>query len=368
MKWYDRMKKVVCLAITLFFMGIFNILPSVSLTSQAMMISDELMKEALLEEFGDSEDMEEIDDYYDMDINQFAEEYLKKIEAGEVYFENIELEHIQNPKMRMEFAENGTIRYTLPNGDFFDVTAPNGIITGNAVEFFPYTDVAAVVTKDGKSSSLFNSWRFSEPGSYHIKMLFYRFDDDLYQNTEVYEVNYYFTIIDRVNGTLGAIPAPDGFQIISAKKNGVPISIEHPSCLFLEGDGLYEIRYQDFETGDVYAVSSFERDTTAPFLTFSKEIADGKVQGPVSFTTSEISDRVYLSYNGYTAEIVNYELTDAGQYGLEVVDTAGNSRFYYLELSRKSGLLDTKMIILALILLLGAGARFLLTSRDMEAV
>lgn len=368
MKKFNYRKAAVRLTAALFFTGLFNILPGMSMKSHAAMITDEMMQEALSEEFGDGEEMEDIDDYYDQDINQFIEEYMKKIEADEVQFEDLEMDHVKDPSMRMAITEDGNIRYTLPDGEYFDVTVPNGIITGNAVEFYPHSDIAAVVTKDGESTSLFNSWRFSSPGNYHIKMLFYGFDDDTYENNEIYEVNFYFTIIDRVSGSVGAVPTPDGFEIISAKKDGVPLSIENPACLFLDGDGRFEIRYRDIETRSVYAATSFERDTTAPFLTFSKDLGNGKVQGPVTFTTSDVSDRVYLSYNGYTAETVNYELTDAGSYGLEVVDTAGNSRFYYLEISRKSGLLNTKLIILALILLLGAGARFLLSARDMEAI
>lgn len=369
MKKFKIMKTAVCFAAALSFIGLLASFPGVVLQAHATMITDELMEQALLEEFGSLEDSEDIDEeYYDMDIDQFTEEYLRKIESGEIQFDNLEMEHITDPPMEMTITEDGNIRYTLPNGDYFDVTAPNGIITGNVVEFFLYSDVAAVVTKDGESSSLFKSWRFSEPGKYHIQMIFYRFDADVYKSTEVYEVNYYFTITGKTAGDFGAVPAPDGFEIAAAKRDGVPINIDNPSFLFLEGDGRFEIRYRDIATNTVYTTSSFERDTIAPFLTFSKELGNGKVNGPITFSTSDISDRVYLSYNGYSAETVVYELTEAGKYGLEVVDTAGNSRLYYFEITKNSTLLDSKMIILALILLLGAGVRFLLIRRDMKVM
>ena len=365
MKKYNKKRMAVCFASSLFFIGLNGMLNPVYATE----ITDEMMEQALLEEFGNLDDMEDIDDdYYDMDIDQFADEYLKKIENGEIEFENLEMKQITDPPMTMSIAEDGNIRYTLPNGDFFEVTAPNGIITGNAVEFYPASEVAAVVTKDGESSSLFKSWRFSEPGKYHVQMIFYRFEEDSYEENEIYEVNFYFTITGKTTGDIGAVPAPNGFEIISAKKDGVPLTIETPSCLFLDGDGLFEIRYRDLETQSVYATSTFERDTIAPFLTFSKDLGNGKVKGPIAFSKSDVSDRVYLSYNGYTSETVINEFAEAGKYGLEVVDAAGNKRHYYFEITRKSGLFNTKMIILAVIILLGSGARYLLLKKEMEVI
>ena len=131
---------------------------------------------------------------------------------------------------------------------------------------------------------------------------------------------------------------------------------------------MFEIRYRDLETQSVYATSTFERDTIAPFLTFSKDLGNGKVKGPIAFSKSDVSDRVYLSYNGYTSETVINEFAEAGKYGLEVVDAAGNKRHYYFEITRKSGLFNTKMIILAVIILLGSGARYLLLKKEMEVI
>jgi len=372
MKKFKLKKTAVCVAAALSFLGLFKILPGMPVTAYAMMISDELMEQALKEEFGNLgnlEEMEEIaDDYYDMDIDQFTEEYLKKIESGEIQFDGLEKEKIIDPPLKMKATSDGNIRYTLPNGVYFDVTAPNGTITGNPITIYPASEVAAVVTKDGKSSSIFNTWRYSEPGNYRIKMIFYQFDEDQYENSDIYEVNYYFTITDRVAGNFGAIPAPDGFEIIFAKRDGVPLTIENPACLFLEGDGRFEIRYQDIATRSIYSTTSFVRDTTAPFLTFSKDLGDGKVKGPISFQKENVEDRVYLYYDGYTSEAIVAELTAAGTYGLEVVDLAGNKRMYTFEILRTRRLLNKPMVIFALIILLGSGVRLLLLRRDMKAI
>ena len=53
---------------------------------------------------------------------------------------------------------------------------------------------------------------------------------------------------------------------------------------------------------------AFERDTTAPFLTFSKDIENGYVEGPVEFFTNDASDKVYVSYNGNTAAAISKQV------------------------------------------------------------
>ena len=348
--------------------GWFGIVPIGLLKPYAMAISDQMMEQALLEGFGTT-DLEEISDsYYDMDINQFAEQYLEKLSKGELTVDGFQGETIKNPKMRMTTTEDGNILYTLPNGSYYEANFPNGTITRDAVTIVPGSEVIAVVTKDGTSSRLFESWHFSDPGHYHIKMIFYRFDAVGSIDTVLYEVNHYFTILDRVTGKIGMVPAPDGFEIVSAKLNGLLIPIENPAGLFLEKDGLYEIRFRDRETGSIYKATSFERDTTAPFLTFSKELVNGKAEGPIEFTTQDVDDRVYVSYSGNTSLAFSNTLSAAGKHTLIVEDTVGNRRSYSVELVKEKSLFTNKLVILALILLLGTGARFLLLGRDMKVI
>lgn len=312
--------------------------------------------------FGDSMLMGEDD--FDMDIEAFTEQYLQKIENGEVDFQNLNTEKVLNPPVTVSQTEEGMFRYTLPDGNYYDVTVPNGMITGSSVSISPSSQVAAVVTKDGESSALFQSWRFSEAGNYQIRMLFYEFEPEDFDVHQMYEVTHYFTITGRTAGNFGAITAPDGFQILSVKKDGVSQKIEDPSCFFLNGDGNFEIRYCDLATETMYAATSFQRDTTAPFLSFSKEIGEGKIRGPVTFTKTDAEDRVYLFYNGHRAETMREELREAGKYGLEVVDAAGNSRSYHLEIKQTYHLFSKHMLIVTLLFFGSVGGYLLLLKKD----
>lgn len=372
MKKYNRIKTAVfaaALAIGIMFGRSGILYPS---SSYAMAMSDQLEREleAELKALSGLEDLEELEDpeidRYDMDIDQFTEEYFKKMENGEIDVDEYIGERIVNPKLKMNMTDDGNIRYTLPNGSYYDVTAPNGIITGSPVTFYHSSDVVGFIKKDGERVASSNSWHFSEPGNYQIQMLFYRVGEG--SNGNVYEVNHSFIIAGDTLGNFGMVTAPDGFRITSVKKDGVPQTIQNSKGVFLESDGLYEIRYQDIATECVYIVTSFERDTTAPFLMFSKEIGNGPVNGPVEFFTNDASDIVYVSYNGNTAAAVSNILTAEGVYSLEVRDHVGNGRAYQLEIQRDYKLFDSKLIILALILLLGSGIQFLLLRREMKVI
>ena len=378
MKKFKIRRAAVCLTAALSFTGIFGFLPVGSLNAQASMISEEQLEKAFEEEFGDLsnlEDLAELDDlqmyddeYDEAEIDQFAKEYLEQIGGGDIAIEEFEQNVIKDPPLKMKMTKEGMIRYTLPNGDYYDSSVPNGIITGNPVTLDPSAEVMTIVTKDGETSSLSRSGHFSEPGNYHIKLLFYKFATDGAEDYNIYEVNHYFTIVGRKVNHFGAVPAPDGFEIVSAKKDGVPLNIENPACLFLGGDGVFEIRYRDIATGSVYAVTSFERDITAPFLAFSKDISDGEVAGPVEFTTESVSDQVYLTYNGHTAKAMTNVLTTEGPYILKVEDEVGNSRLYRVTIKQNYSIFESRTIILALMLLLGSGVYLAISRRDMKAI
>lgn len=325
--------------------------------------------EAVLESMEENEDTESIpDDVYDQDIDQFIQQYFEEMERSEVIPEGFEMSETIIPELEMEAGERGTIRYRLPNGEAFETTVPNGMITSEPVVIDPPDGILGTVQKDGGSSSVIRDWYFKDPGNYRIQMVFYKTDNMESSDYNVYEVTHSFTIIEKKTGKLGAVTAPEKFSIISVKRNGVPQQITHDQCVFLHEDGNYEIRYKDLTDGNIYITSAFELDTTAPFLTFSEEIADGPLVGPVEFYPSEVGNKVTVSYNGNTAETVTNVLKTAGRYILSVSDDAGNSRSYTVIIRQTFRLLDMRMVILAVIILILTGIRLFMLRRDMRVL
>ncbi len=366
MRWAKVWKTVMWFVAVLSFTGMIPGVWEVRVTSYA---TQEMELDAMLEELENSEGSEDIpEDEYDQDIDQFIQQYFEKMERGEITVEGFETNEVINPKLVMEHGNSGRIRYRLPNGISYEATVPNGMITSDPVTFYPPDGIVGVVTRDDNNSSVVRSWHFREPGSYQIQMIFYRTNDLESTDYSIYEVNHSFTIVEKKTGKVGAVTAPDGFSIVSVKCDGVSKEIEHSQCMFLHEDGMYEIRYRDLEDGSIYISSSFELDTQAPFLSFSEEIENGAVTGPVEFYTSEVGNGVTVSFNGNTADAVTNVLKTAGSYVLNVYDDAGNSRIYTVTIRQTFKLLDTRMIILAAVILIITIIRLILLRRDMRVI
>ena len=369
MKGCRSLKAALWLTAMFAFLWILHDSPYTIKKVYAVSISEELLQKAFEEELGSLDGFEEVpDNYENEDLYELTEQYMDMFKNGEYSVETFENALIQNPQVQMHMTDEGKIRYTLPNGEYYEASVPNGMITSNPVRISPSSQVAAVVTRDGESSHIFNSWNYTEPGNYHIKMLFYSLDSDNYEDIKVYEVSHYFTIIGRKVNHIGVVSAPEGFEIVSVRKDGIQQMIDNPKCIFLEGDGIFDIRYCDTKTRSIYATTSFERDTVAPFLEFSTDITNGPVKGPVEFYKSDVGDQVYLYYNGNSSLISNNKLYSSGQYTLMVVDDVGNNRLYNLEIKQSYRIFETKTIILALIFLLGLGVSILLPKRGMKVV
>lgn len=304
----------------------------------------------------------------DEELDQMVDQYLEMMGNGDAMVGDVKSETIVDPRLKIDPASWGKVRYTLPNKSSFTTTAPNGMITTEDVSFEFSGNVMAVVHKDDEASKLVDEPQFTEPGSYHLRLLFYQTAVQESTDFNVYEVNYYFTIIGKSDGTLGVITAPKDFRISEAKKDGVPLPIIGSESVFLEEDGIYEIWYQDLQTGTVHVSTRFERDTTAPFLTFSKELTGEALVGPVEYYPSERGATVTLTYNGNRGPAVTNELTSGGLYQLEVTDQVGNTRYYQVNIRQTFDLIDARLIILALILLGAMGLRLLFLRRDMRVI
>lgn len=369
MKGCKSRKAVLWFTSMFVFLWIVHYSPCATQKIYASQLTEELLQKAFEEEMGSIESFEEIpDDYDNEDLYELTEQYMEMFQNGDYSVETYENALIRNPDIQMQMTDEGKIRYVLPNGEYYESTVPNGMITSDSVRMSPSSQVAAVVTRDGESSHIFNSWNYTEPGNYHIKMLFYNLDSDNYEDIKVYEVSHYFTIVGKKVNHIGVVPAPEGFEIVSVRKDGIQQTTDNPRYVFLEGDGIFEFRYRDQKTNSIYAATCFERDTVAPFLEFSKDITMGPVKGPVEFYKSDINDQVHLYYNGNSSLISNNTLSSPGQYTLMVVDDVGNNRLYNLEIEQSYRIFETKTIILALIFLLGVGVSILLPKRGMKVV
>ncbi len=324
-------------------------------------------EELLPEEF--SEELEEglEDGMSEDDLDRMIEHYFSQIDVGEIGTE-IEAEVVVNPALRMERETDGGIRYTLPNGNYFITTAPRGMVSSRPVDVRLSSGIVGVLKKDDVLDLMPDSWHFAGPGNYHIKMLSYQPASGSSGDYNVYEVNYYFTVVGGTDGRLGAVPAPEGFAITEVRLDGQPQPLEDERCFFLTADGRYEIRYADRQQEEILLETAFVHDTTAPFLSFSKEPEGKEAEGPLEFFPSEPDCRVILGYNGEQGYAVSNVLTAAGSYELCVEDAAGNKRSYYLRIRQTYDLLDPRLMAAGIVILAGLAVWMVSLRKNMKVI
>lgn len=280
------------------------------------------------------------------EVQRIIEEYLDAMEN--VPGEAAEAELVQ-PSLEMSVRGQG-LEYRLPDGSVFFSSVPNGMITGEPVEFRPPDNALSLIQVDDELAAMQSRERFTEPGSYRIRMLCYSPLKGREINYTVYEVLFYFTILEPVTRQVGVVQAPEGFVITGVRKDGSRQEPDSGWCVFLQEDGVYEIDYEKEEGQPLKLKTRLARDTTAPFLNFSQEVGRDAVPSPLSFQPSEPDCTIRMLYNGSSGYAVSNTLTTAGIYELRVSDRAGNSRSYQVRIRQTYELMDYRLMLMGVVL------------------
>ncbi len=280
----------------------------------------------------------------------------------------LDAQKITEPPLRLSKEAGGNIRYTLPNGSFFIVNVPEGMITSQPVEFSVSQGIAGVVQYQDDLDRLPENWHFDQKGSYRVKFLSYQPPSGGVGDYYAYEVNFHFTIIGQSDGSLGAMPAPEGFRISDVWLDGQKLNLEQDRCFFFRDDGRYAFRFIDEAGQNIQVETAFQRDTSAPFLTFSKELSDGQAEGPLEFYPSEPGCKVFVGYNGEYGYTGEYVLSAPGSYELTVEDQVGNKRIYHVGVRQVFRILDIRMIAAGAVLLLLGAIRLIFLRQNMKVV
>ncbi len=294
-------------------------------------------------------DFPEITAEEEKEVQELIDQYLNALEMipGEV-----EEKDLIRPELQLKARGEG-IEYFLPDGDSFYSSVPNGMITGEPVEFRPPVHSLSMVQVNDNLAAMQGTERFTEPGSYQIRLICYHSLNEEKAGYQAYEVLFYFTILEPITSRIGVVQAPEGFIITNVRRDGKKQKQESGSWVFLQQDGSYEINYEDQKTGEIHMKTHVIRDTTAPFLDFSRKIGSKPEPLPLSFQASEPDCRIYMLYNGSSGYAVTNTLTTAGTYELRVSDTAGNSRSYLVRLKQTYKLMDYRMVGIGIAALIG---------------
>lgn len=334
-----------------------------SSTCKVWAMMPELPADSGLEEAAD----EELGEFSDEEWEALMDSYMKDVENDDSG-DSVMAETIADPELFMEDAGQGRIRYTLPNRVSFTSNVPEGMVTEQKVFVELSEGAIGTVQKDGEEASLLGDGVLEEAGSYELKLVFFQSPYQEIEDRNLYEVHFSFEIVEEQNNTLDVIHAPELFEISEVYKDGVLQNEEGIQSFSFQEDGSYEIRYRDLATGKIQPVTRFIRDTEAPFLTFSKDITEKRITGPVEFTVSEPDCTVMATFNGNRGPLATNTLTTGGFYVLEVIDRAGNSRTYQFDIRQTYKLFDKTLVIMSLIFFTGLAAWLLYLRKNMRVM
>ena len=334
--------------------------------SEVELWDEELSDEDFLNEELSEDDQEEVD--------AWVEQYFQELDMGSLPSGMQEFERITDPEISTELTEEGKLLSRFPNQGYFISTVPDGMLSSQPVELSISSGCVAIIEHNKTSQPLTSSRQFTQEGAYVIRILSYQAPGENYQAQDyaLYETSLSFTILGEVTSRIGAVPAPEGFQIRRVTRDGKDLPVENPRCFFLTRDGSYTVSYAAKENALEQATigeTAFTLDTTAPFLSFSQELENGELaSGMLEFYPSEENCRIYMSYNGEQGYAVSNQLTVAGYYRLEIEDEAGNRREYHLRIRPSYHLFDARIIIAGILFRIVVAVWMMMQRRNMQVL
>ncbi len=263
---------------------------------------------------------------------------------------SLEFKRARNVKPAFD-TETEMYLYTLPNEYQFGINIPNGAVTSDPVRISAAEDSTELsVTKDNEEYDTNGSYYFSEPGSYVIDMLC---SPGNYSGTDLvmYQYRVSFTILRNGLSRQRFLNAPYGYEIGHVSCNGQPVEFTSGSCIYLNEDGNYQVRFSADGLPD-YRIS-FKKDTQAPTLTFSQSITKKALKLPVSFEKQEPESNVTVYRNGSEAVLSGQALNQGGWYQIRVADEAGNTRDYHFFVKQTYHLFNKELLMLLAAVMIG---------------
>lgn len=233
-------------------------------------------------------------------------------------------------------------RQWIKNTAVADTNIPKGMTTTEYV--YADFDDSLIIScyRNGEIIDLPEDSIYREPGSYRIDLKLYSAEEG--EQANIYTASFHFTIIDSITSLLGVVTPPEGFVIKSARYGSSVLEFA-PEYVFLDGDGTYYIDFVSLKEPQATCSLTFEKDTTAPFLTFDKKVVSrNKVTAPVTFVSSEKDAKIQILRSGVEITVSDNTIQSGGSYQIIVKDQVGNTRNYSIFLENHYSLYDRRLV------------------------
>ena len=284
-------------------------------------------------------------------------------------------ELLENPELKVSYdPDTGSFSYTMPNGASFRTTFPLGsLYCGRAVvetgdeayierlsfdgELYKNEGEAAkpTVSSDNADKQVMTSFGTERRGNYC-----FRIDSQVRAGMKIRScrVSASFRLIEeREKLRMDVLKAPYGYRIKEVNLEGRALNAARGDSVELSRDGNYGVIFEaaegnwDTEQNPPEYRLSFIRDTTPPLLSFSKDIRQGPVEGPLEYYRSEEDTEIKIFWNGQELESAPDPVRATGDYRIEAKDPCGNVFSYEFRVQNKSGMPGRYYIMIALIMI-----------------
>ncbi len=265
---------------------------------------------------------------------------------------------------------SGTMYYDLKSHDFVypiqtgagsevHSSAADGMVTSQKVTITTKSDSDIVIYQNGELYSD-KAKTISRPGEYVVST---RSGGDLSRL-------FSFIIIGERTNELTVFTVPDGFYMISAKRDENPISYDRFSVR-MDAEGAYRIEYSLPAAEKIYTLETMI-DRTPPTLEFSGKInSENQVRSELTFTGVEEGGQVAVIRDGthitvYPDSEGKYKLDDSGVYTIRAYDAAGNMTEYNYRIMMYFNISSILFVLFAAALLIGVGVYVLIRRNSLK--
>lgn len=233
-------------------------------------------------------------------------------------------------KIDCDYSDELKAFETSYNGENLIVSdIPEGAITSKEVYVKPVKGISAYLYLNGEMELVDSSGVYSEPGKYDILVFKSKPGEGMA------ELHFTFEIVPKMVNDIEQIVAPDGYIISKATYNGGELNFDKQSVLIGE-DGEYRLFFVSRKNKDVGYELSFIKDTKAPEIMFSKDVSNGSVKAPLSYSFDEKDGTIEVIRDGERLNIpANKDIYNGGNYVFLITDEAGNVGEYSFFLKTK---------------------------------
>lgn len=262
---------------------------------------------------------------------------------------------IDESKMDFKYSEElGNLLFYVGDVTFIKSNIPNGSIVTNPVQVTPASGITQYVYHNGVLEVTPEEYIYKEPGYYEIVSTTFKTpegSEDTMSRIMVQTI-FRFTIIDSSARDYNVVSAPEDFVMDRVVYQGKEQEIPESGYFFLGRDGKYVFHFTCLNDSALTSSLEIDKDTVAPFVSFSQDITGGPVKAPLTFTCDDANAKIQVYRDNQECLLSGQQIEYGGVYYLVATDSHGNSREYEFSIKTEYHFFSPGMVVILVIIVL----------------